>query len=196
MRKKWRFYSHKYVTIVDFGEEIVDTDYPECLKIYLGRRIWKSTINEVNSNPDMWPVFVKPINNKKFTGRVINSPIDLIGCGSCYDNAEVTCSEVLNIVSEYRVFVRYGQILDVRRYKGDWGVYPDKNVIKVCVDNYVNSPWGYPVDFGVTEEGKTVLIEVNNTCSLGSYGLYCVDYAKLLAARWSELTKTEDECNF
>lgn len=36
-------------------------------------------------------------NNKKFTGRVINSPADLIGCGSCCENAEVTCSEVLDI---------------------------------------------------------------------------------------------------
>lgn len=46
------------------------------------------------------------------------------------------------------------------------------------------------------KDRKTVLIEVNNTCSLGSYGLYCVNYAKLLSARWAELRGTEDECNF
>ena len=180
----------------DFGTQIIDTDYPECLREYLGRRIWKTTINEVNSNPDLWPVFVKPTNNKKFTGRVVNSPADLIGCGSCYDNAEVTCSEVVDIVSEYRAFVRYDKILDVRRYKGDWRVYPDYQLMEECVGKYTNSPYGYAIDFGVTKEGKTLLIEVNNTCSLGSYGLYCIDYAKLLSSRLSELLGTEDECNF
>lgn len=144
----------------------------------------------------MWPVFVKPVKNKKFTGRVINSTADLIGYGSCYDNAEVTCSEVLEILSEYRVFVRYGKTIDVRRYKGDWRVYPDYKVIEACVNDYTDSPYGYAIDFGVTKDGKTVLIEVNNTCSLGSFSLYCIDYAKLLSARWSELMGTEDECNF
>ena len=180
----------------DFGIRIIDTDYPDCLKKYLGRKIWKSTINEINSNPDLWPVFVKTINNKKFVGRVVNSPADLIGCGSCYDNAEVTCSEVLDIVSEYRAFVRYGKIIDVRRYKGDWRIYPDYRVVEACINDYINSPHGYAIDFGVTRDGKTVLIEVNNTCSLGSYGLYCIDYAKLISARWSELIGTVDECNF
>lgn len=32
--------------------------------------------------------------------------------------------------------------------------------------------------------------------SLGSYGLFYLDYAKLLSARWAELTNTKDECNF
>ena len=180
----------------DFNVEIVDTDYPICLEKYLGRKMWKATINEINANPDLWPVFVKPINNKKFVGRAIYTPADLIGCGSCYENAPVICSEVLDVVAEYRTFVRYGKIIDVRRYKGEWNIYPDADVIKSCVEDYVDAPFGYAIDFGVTRDGKTVLIEVNNTCSLGSYGLFCVDYAKLLSARWSELMNTEDECNF
>lgn len=48
----------------DFNREIEDMDYPEVLRKYLKRRLWKSTANTVNSNPEMWPVFMKPIHNK------------------------------------------------------------------------------------------------------------------------------------
>ena len=180
----------------DFNIAIVDTDYPEILNDYYGRKIWISKVNMVNSNPDMWPVFIKPVENKKFIGRAIFSTKDLIGCGSYYDDADVYCSEVVNFLSEYRVFIRYGKILDVRRYKGDFHLFPDITVIENCVNNYIDSPKGYALDFGVTDKGKTLLIEVNNTTSLGSYGLFYIDYAKLISARWSELTGTEDECAF
>lgn len=52
------------------------------------------------------------------------------------------------------------------------------------------------MDFGVTDKGETVLIEVNDGFSIGLYGLFHIDYAKLLSARWAELTGTEDELNF
>ncbi|MBQ8961536.1 MAG: hypothetical protein IJ071_10060 [Ruminococcus sp.] len=41
-----------------------------------------------------------------------------------------------------------------------------------------------------------MLIEVNDGYALGCYGLFYIDYAKLLSARWAELTGTEDECAF
>lgn len=44
--------------------------------------------------------------------------------------------------------------------------------------------------------GRTLLIEVNDGYALGCYGLFYLDYAKLLSARWAELTKTVDECAF
>ena len=180
----------------DFGIAIVNTDYPEILSQYYGRKIWVSKVNHVNSSPEMWPVFIKPVENKKFIGRAVFSVKDLIGCGSYYDNADVYCSEVVNFLAEYRTFVRYGRILDVRSYKGDWRIYPDYKIIEKCVNDYNDSPKGYALDFGVTDKGETLLIEVNNTTSLGSYGLMYIDYAKLISARWAELTGTEDECAF
>ena len=52
------------------------------------------------------------------------------------------------------------------------------------------------MDFGVTADGRTLMIEVNDGYSLGCYGLLYLDYAKLLSARWAELTDTYDECAF
>ena len=48
----------------------------------------------------------------------------------------------------------------------------------------------------ITDDNRTLLIEVNDGYALGCYGLFYIDYAKLLSARWAELTGTEDECAF
>ena len=180
----------------DFDVIIPNTDYPECLSEYYGRKMWITKLKNVNSDPDMWPVFIKPVENKIFTGRVVHSTKDLIGCGSCDVDSDVYCSEVVDFKSEYRAFIRYGSILDVRRYKGDWRFTPDHKVIERCIKEYSDAPKGYALDFGVTDKHETLLIEVNNTTSLGSYGLMYIDYAKLISARWAELTGTEDECAF
>ncbi len=67
----------------DFNIDLPNIDYPESISKYYGRKIWTSTIDTINNNPELWNVFVKPINNKSFTGRVIESTADLIGCGTC-----------------------------------------------------------------------------------------------------------------
>lgn len=48
------------------------------------------------------------------------------------------------------------------------------------------------LDFGVTSDGRTLLIEMNDGYSLGAYGLEPELYAKLLTARWAELNRTQD----
>ncbi len=182
--------------LYDFGVRIPDIDYPESISGYLGRKIWKSTINTINNNPDLWNVFVKPVRRKSFKGRVVRGVKDLIGCGATNGDQEVYVSEILNFVSEYRVFVRYGEIADIRHYAGDWSVFPDANTIASCVEDYKEGINTYAIDFGVTDKGTTNLIEVNVSGAIGSYGLDPIMYAKFMSARWAELTGTEDECKF
>lgn len=180
----------------DFGIVAPEMDYPEELKKYLGRKIWATKINTININPDLWPVFVKSIEDKKFTGVIVRSPKDLIGCGSYHENADCLCSEVVKFTAEWRVFVRYGKIIDVRPYRGDWRKHYDYHVIENAVQEYTSAPAGYGIDFGTTVDGRTLLIEVNDGYALGNYGLYYPEYTKLLSARWAELTGTSDECDF
>ena len=66
--------------LIDFGITAPEMDYPEELSEYLGRKVWKSHINTINCNPDLWPVFVKSVQDKKFTGVVVRSPKDLLVC--------------------------------------------------------------------------------------------------------------------
>lgn len=176
-----------------FGIEIPRINYPESLKPFLGRKLWHSTINQVNNDVESWPLFVKPVEDKKFTGKVISGIPDLVGCGTSGENPPVVCSEIVHFEAEWRCFVRYGEILDVRPYRGDWRLHFRPSVIEEAVGAYANAPAGYGIDFGVTSDGRTLLVEVNDGYALGCYGLQHNLYAQLLSARWSELMGVDDE---
>lgn len=45
---------------------------------------------------------VKPVESKKFTGKVISSIKDLIGCGAYNEDFEVLCSEPIEFMREWR----------------------------------------------------------------------------------------------
>lgn len=177
----------------DFGIDCILINYPKELSGYLGRNIWKSTINEIANTSTIWPVFVKSVEGKKLSGRIVNSIHDLVGCGCCSDNYEVLCSNPVDFIAEWRVFVRYKKILDVRPYKGDWKAHYDSNVIENAIKSYTTAPNAYGIDFGVTSKGETLLVEVNEGYALGCYGLFPHLYAKFIITRWAELTSTFDE---
>jgi hypothetical protein len=171
--------------------------YPEALHRFLGRKIWTSTINAVASSPDKWPVFVKPQDaGKNFTGVLVRGTRDLVGCGDQKNDTPVWCAEPVVFRSEWRCFLRYGKILDVRPYKGDWRGHFDHRVIEEAVAAWTDKPRGCAMDFGLDDKGRTLLIEANEGLALGSYGLFSRDYAQLISARWTEITGTKDECNF
>jgi hypothetical protein len=170
-----------------------ETNYPEELQEFLGRKIWRSKIDYIASHPELWNIFVKPAySSKKFVGRVVRSTKDLIACGDEYENTEIWCSEVVNFVAEWRCFVRYGEIIDLRKYAGSWRVHLDPEIVDRAIKSYRNAPKAYAIDFGTTDRSETLLIEVNDGYSLGCYGLASHDYAKFLATRWAEMTATED----
>jgi hypothetical protein len=172
-------------------------DYPESLQKFLGRKITQSTINQIANHPDAWNVFVKPKGiTKKFTGRLVQSTKDLIGCGDPHMDTPVWVSEPVSFIAEWRVFIRYQQILGVRQYKGDWRASFSPAIIEEAVKAYKDQPAGYALDFGLTQDHKFLLVEANDGYSLGNYGLFYIDYAKLLSARWAQLTHQNDVCNF
>lgn len=186
-----------------FGVKPKLDDYPEVLKPYLGRTIWKDTIDSINSNPDKWGIFCKPIKEKVFTGKVINGPADLVGCGSCYENYEVYCSPILNIKREWRGFIYYDNLVDLRPYSGNWHYNYDTAFIDKVIESFLNweeRPVACSLDFAVIEDKqgnqKTIFLEANDAYALGNYGLQHVQYAKLISARWSQLLNRPDEFLF
>lgn len=125
-------------------------------------------------------MFIKSVEGKRLSGKIINSIHDLVGCRCCDDNYEVLCSAPVDFIAEWRVFVRYGKILDVRPYKGDWKVHYTPNVIEKAIQDYATAPNAYGIDFGVTSKDETLLVEVNEGYALGCYGLFPHLYAKFL----------------
>jgi len=174
-------------------------DYPECLHPFMGRNVWTDRIDHFNTHPETWNCFIKPVKHKCFTGRVVREPKDLIGCGNQNENYEIICTDIVDIKREWRAFIRYDKIIDIRPYKGDWHYNYDPMVIDACLEafeTWEKRPMACSLDFAVIEkDGKeqTIFLEQNDAYALGCYGLYHSDYAKLISARWAQIMEVEDE---
>lgn len=166
-------------------------DYPDSLKRFLGRKVWMSTVEDLHECT--LPVFVKPADEKELPGVVAQDGHDLVDYFAHGDDYPVLCSEPVGFVSEMRLFIRYGRLVDARRYRGDSTVRYDSCVVRDVVASYVDAPAGCSIDLGVTADGRTLLIEVNDGYALGCYGADPVAYALLLSARWAELMGVKDE---
>lgn len=171
-----------------------ELEYPATLQPFLHRKVWQSTLETLKQEPT-WNVFIKPIQTKLFTGKVIRRFGDFIGLK--YDqDVPIWCSEPIELVTEWRCFVRYRTLLDVRRYHGRWDSRLDVGLVERAIGAYQDQPAAYSLDFGVDPNGQHYLVEVNDGYSLGSYGMSPMAYAKFLSARWAELTSTEDQLDF
>ena len=171
-----------------------ELEYPEGLKGFLHRAIWKTTLNQIIQTGQKG-IFVKPVQTKLFAGKVIRSFRDYIDL-KYEEEVEVWCSAVVEFVTEWRCFIRYGEILDVRYYKGRWDSRLDLTIVEAAIESFTDQPNAFSLDFGVDSFGKQYLVEVNDGHSLGTYGMSGVHYAKFLSARWSEMTKTIDPLRF
>lgn len=174
-----------------------DLDYPAELQRFLGRKVWASTLEEIFRNEANWNIFIKPREDtKRFVGKVVRKYGDFIGLMQADKPTPIWCSEMVDFVTEWRCFIRYGEIFDVRQYKGAWDTKLDLSVVQDAVNEFVSAPNAYGLDFGIDKNGEMKLVEVNDGHSLGTYGLNAVKYAKFLSARWTQLTNTEDYLRF
>ena len=164
--------------------------YPPELARYMGRKIWTTTVSKLKEEP--LPFFVKPLEDKAANGVVVRTWQDAAEYEGLSPDSQVLCSEVVTFVSEWRCFVRYGKIVGIQFYYGDRDIQYDRTVIDRAVEDYKTIPAGCSLDFGVTNDGRTLLIEMNDGVALGCYGLPDDEYVKLLTARWAELNQTED----
>ncbi len=177
-------------------EPPTEIDYPEELNSYYGRKIWESDVDYISLHPELFPIFIKPKSGKQFDGRLVKKFSDLIGCGKKEYSPNIWCSEPINFITEYRCFVKYGRVIDIRKYKGDWRQIVDYKVIEASINDYTSKPNAFTIDFGITDDKRTLLVEVNDGYSCGAYGLASLDYAKFLSARWAQMTDTPDNCLF
>jgi len=163
--------------------------YPKVLNPYYGRTIRVSTVGEERAKFDKnpIPVFVKPVKPKQFIGNVWSSILNLIPLANIPNETPCYVCEPIDIVSEFRVYVLDGEILGVKHYYGDWSIIPDKAFIKEVVKNYKPCPIAYGVDIGVTKDGASFVIEANDGCNLGNYGLDYIHFGEMLVNRWFEI---------
>ena len=80
-------------------------------------------------------------------------------------------SDSVNILSEYRIYIIGGEIVNISNYNGDTTIFPDINLIKKANNLYSlqkDYPKSYSFDVMVTNAG-TSIIEVHTFSSLGLY---------------------------
>lgn len=192
-------------------------DYPECLKHLLHRRVWQSTLGEmvdyVKSADTQ--TFIKPAIDAKTFSAVIEPrdqmlEVFLTGVPGTTmtpnpPDMPVHCAEVVDIVTEYRVYVVNGAIRSVCHYGGGpTDVALDMDVVEEAVrvlkdsDETRDVAEGCSLDFGLMrrkasegdDELVTCLVEVNDGYSIGVYDGFCAsDEADLLISRWGSLLK-------
>lgn len=168
---------------------------PAVLMPYLGRECWRTTAGEVRAG--RFPVFIKPYEDAKaFTGRVVGSAAEMDTLLASSPNVPAQSGEFPLLAqepvvfrSEWRVFVLRGRVLGVSHYAGDALLFPSAGTIRLALGAYTGAPAGYSADFGVIEDGRTLLVEVNDGYSLGCGALVANLYAELLEARWDEMTR-------
>lgn len=162
-------------------------DYPTELEKYLGRTIFTTTMSAI-VHDNQFPYFIKPVGQDLlFKGTMIQSVADFVRLSGIPETTSIYKSDPISFVSEYRCFILNRRVLACKHYWGNSLVFPDRQVVLDAVATYQSSPVAYSLDVGITEEGKTVLVEVNDAYSLGSYGLQPIAYSRFLEARWNEM---------
>ena len=134
--------------------------------------------------------FIKPIEEEKktFNGHVVKAYRDLIYTAPMEGFKWVYASEPVEFVTEYRFFVHREQgIVGMKHYAGKWELMVDYSVAEAAVKAYTDSPIAYSLDMGLTTDGRTLLVECNDSISLGCYGLAPYIYGKMITDRWEEI---------
>ncbi len=181
--------------------EILGIDIPDAIDLFLfqdfvGRRIWVRSTQDFLQDIT-YPIFIKPSNKiKAFTGTVVINKNDVDWVLEGYEG-DLLVQEVINIMSEYRCYVMDGKIIGLKHYNGDHLTFPNVDFVQKTV-NFASSNLkqkSFTLDFGVTNEGQTILIEANDAWAIGNYGLEPELYFKFIKKRWFQIisNKTNDK---
>jgi hypothetical protein len=163
--------------------------YPVCLTPYLYRSIRKQTLNE--SLPRL-PFFIKSHDYKVLTGCVMKNTEDLQALSVINNDNAVWIGDVVQFVSEYRVYVCHHEILAMVEYtEPHESLLPsDKDISDMVALMKKDLPEKdtYTLDVGVLLDGRTALVEVNDAWAIGAYhGITYRDYMTFLQRRWTQI---------
>ena len=138
-------------------------------------------------------LFIKPVEIKLFTGFVLDNMIHSCIEGLPADTKVLAYKPFSNeIMSEWRVYIHRGKIVDSRNYSGDFMISPDYNSFlkKLLKENEERFPISYTIDVGILNSfGENVVIEYNDMWSIGNYGIPNDLYLRLLRDRYLEIMK-------
>ena len=150
------YFYHKTVKPINVPQQLMDYKFTK-------RDIFNGNMNDVNNTN--WykssKKFIKSNEKIKHITEICNY-INIPGW--------FQISEVINILSEYRVFVFHGRIIGLKHYDGQFDIFPNMDIIHEMVKVYTKCPPAYTLDIAVTDKNDTVVIECHDFFSCGLYG--------------------------
>ena len=163
-------------------------DFPPMLKAFFGRAIYEGTMGEIrkleSENPERLPLHVKPRDRHKlFKGTLVRGFADLIPISGVDDSEPIIIQESVVLQSEWRATILRGEIVNVANYKGDPLSFPDRSTMLNAVEAFQERPIGFAMDWGITDAGQTILVEVNDGYALGNYGVRGHQYTAMIECR-------------
>ena len=153
-------------------EEMKPIEVPEILREekYLGRSYDIVSFEDLELKGYK---FIKDIDKLKqfsFTGDLGNLDKN---DESIFVSQNYLISNVVDIMSEYRVFVSDMSIKAIQFYDGDCTVFPNVSLLREMVGKYYlvqDRPKSYTMDIAVLKNGRTIILEVHPVVSVGTYG--------------------------
>jgi hypothetical protein len=167
--------------------------YPKELKVFMNREVeeiyLKDLLKNINKSK---PRFIKPVKPKRFSAFATPNKKALDALYPVDPDESVYSVEVVKFCSEWRAYIKNGEIVKICNYSGNPLVFPNIYIIKTMISAW-KGPCCYAIDVGVIG-GETRLVEVNDFYSIGNYGLEPTEYVEMLILRWGELTKQKILC--
>lgn len=153
-------------------EEMKPIEVPEILREekYLGRSYDIVSFEDLELKGYK---FIKDIDKLKqfsFTGDLGNLDKN---DESIFISQNYLISNVVDIMSEFRVFVSDMSIKAIQFYDGDCTVFPNVSLLREMVGKYYlvqDRPKSYTMDIAVLKNGRTIILEVHPVVSVGTYG--------------------------
>lgn len=172
--------------------------YPPALTKYRKRKIragTKADVLRVINNCHNHKVFIKPEKEwKTFTGTIVSLKDNNTILENLTDTFPLWISEIIELRSEFRVYVQNHKIKAVCQYHGEEDEeLPIQNVLHATEILKLTKHRGtYAFDWGITQNDDILLIEKNDAFSIGKYkGISDKDYYNFLKSGWVEILKTK-----
>ena len=134
--------------------------------------------------------FVKPFQLKLFSGLIVDK-YSISSLNEFDDNLVVMAYIPLpEILSEWRVYIHYNQMIDSKNYSGDFKISPDYDWVESRIKLYKDKmPCAYTLDVGVLKDNTNTIIEFNDFWAIGNYGIPNDLYVRMLRDRYFEIIR-------
>lgn len=193
----------RYIPVgeVDFVAAYIRQFYPKCARAlrplnvpeelfpYAGRTIVNVTRVDDLGVFEASKLYIKSNRRIKWPGNGLLMPdTDMAMLLDCQ------VSEVVEVGSEWRVFVFHNEIQHIANYSGDCTLFPNVSTIKAMVGTYAGAaPVAYTLDVGVKPGGETFVMECHRFFSCGLYGFSdhsVIPY--MLSQAWFEIKQIKE----